>query len=442
MSKRLVRIVCAALAVLMVLSIVVPLMYTSYATEAGTSTADDTAAPAADPPASSSMTAAEKAASDSLSRAAAASSKKAEADAKRQEYQDQMKALQDEAKKIANDLKASETNLAQQKKTKQYYEQQANNLAAQIELLKTDIANKETELAQKQAELEAKALEVKDTTTLFENRLKAMYIMKNDSDLSTVLGVTSFSDAMRYAENLQQISLNDTELIALLRTQQEELDQQAKDVQAALDELSATRTELEQKSTEYAAAIVKVKGDIDNTEATIEANEAAYAENALKQKEAQAAWQEFAKANGSLGFTWDGGTLSWPLPGYYRLSSDYNHVRVIYGVRDVHRGMDLPAPAGTPIYAAARGQVSTIAHWSYGTCVKIDHGSGLVSIYGHMIARYVENGQMVEKGTQIGGVGSTGNSTGNHLHFEVDLNGSPVSPRNYLDPAVVGQLYW
>lgn len=417
----------------MILSIIVPLMYTSYATDATTTP---------EPPASSSMTAEEKAASDSRSKSDSIAASKAAASQKQQELQNQLSALEQERKKLNEQQKANEAALGEQTKKKQYYEQEANNLKAQIELLNLDIANKKTELEQKQQELETKALEVQDTTTLFESRLKAMYMMKNDSNLSTVLGATSFSEAMRYDENLQRISISDTNLIELLRTQQAELQQQAESVQASLDELNATQEVLNQKSTEYAAAIAKVKGDIDATEASIEATDAATAANAEKQKAAQAEWQEFTRANSNLGFTWDGGTLSWPLPGYFRLTSDFGVRRVIYGVPDVHRGMDLPAPANTPIYAAASGQVSTIAHWSYGTCVKIDHGSGLVSIYGHMIARYVNNGDYVEKGTKIGGVGSTGNSTGNHLHFEVDLNGTPVSPRNYLDPAVVGQLYW
>ena len=86
--------------------------------------------------------------------------------------------------------------------------------------------------------------------------------------------------------------------------------------------------------------------------------------------------------------------------------------------------------------------VSTKAHWSYGTCVKLSINSSMVLIYGHMSARYVNDGDVVTRGQKIGAVGSTGNSTGNHLHFELDVNGSPTSLRQYLDPAIESQLHF
>ena len=146
--------------------------------------------------------------------------------------------------------------------------------------------------------------------------------------------------------------------------------------------------------------------------------------------QAQKEWESWARAE-QVDFEFDG-VFSWPLPGYYNLTSDFGTTRVIYGVKDVHRGMDIPAPAGTPIYAAADGTVSTNNHWSYGISVKLSHGNGVATIYGHMIERAVNNGDYVSKGQLIGYVGSTGRSTGNHLHFEVNVNNTPVSAWPYL----------
>ena len=120
--------------------------------------------------------------------------------------------------------------------------------------------------------------------------------------------------------------------------------------------------------------------------------------------------------------------FAWPIPGYTNLSSDFGVGRWIYGKWDVHRGMDVPAPAGTKIYAAADGVVSTNNHWTYGISVKISHGSGLATIYGHMSGRVVNDGDYVTQGQLIGYVGSTGNSTGNHLHFEVMQGGVQIDP--------------
>ena len=129
------------------------------------------------------------------------------------------------------------------------------------------------------------------------------------------------------------------------------------------------------------------------------------------------------------------GEFIWPLPGYTTISSPFGSKRFINGKWDVHRGIDIPAPEGTPIYAAATGIVSTKAHWSYGTCVKISHTESMVTIYGHMVARApgITDGVVVTKGQLIGYVGSTGNSTGYHLHFEVDINGINTDPALFIE---------
>lgn len=133
---------------------------------------------------------------------------------------------------------------------------------------------------------------------------------------------------------------------------------------------------------------------------------------------------------------WNGENYLWPVPGHTYLSSQF-------GWRDLdgdgakesfHSGIDIPAAAGTPIYAAAPGRVSTNAHWSYGICVKVSVNGETINIYGHMQERAegITDGVMVQAGQLIGYVGSTGNSTGNHLHFEVNVGGSSTNPLAYF----------
>ncbi len=354
----------------------------------------------------------------------------------------QMNALEEQLNAVKDNIASTETNIESQQSTQAYYEEQATILANQIEVLKADIAAQEAALLQKQVELEAKVLQVKETKALFEERLKALYIMRDDNELSTILNVTSFESALRYSENVQQISISDTTLIERLRTEETELDTQALQIEEQVNALIETQTQLDAKSAEYQNALVQVNAELSASQAALVAQEAAYGDLAEQYKQAQATWLSFAAPNNNTGFVYDGGTFSWPLPGYFRISSDYNVVRDLYGVIDVHRGIDLPAPAGTTIYASADGAVSTTAHWSYGTVVKIDHGSGLVSLYAHMSARYVNAGDHVQKGDAIGAVGTSGRSYGNHLHYEVNLNSATVDPRVYLDPSVVGQLYY
>ncbi len=416
MSRNVVRIACMVLAVIMIISLLVPTMLTVFAQEVDTETqTDDTAGDAQE-------------------------QEEVDPGMTKDEALQQMNELEDQLQDVKNQIDSLEDDISDQQQTQAYYQEQADIIARQIEVLKTDIENQKTALLQKEVELEAKVLQLADTKKLFEDRLKAMYIMRDDNEMSTLLGVTSFSDSLRYSENLQQISISDTDLIEKYRTEEAELEAQAADIQARVDELTATQEQLDAKSVEYQSALLQVNTQLSESEATLQAQETAYGDLTAQFKAAQETWLSFVTPTEGLDFVYDGGVFSWPLPGYYSISSDYNEARLLWGVWDIHRGIDMPAPAGVTIYAAADGLVSTTAHWSYGTVVKLDHGSGLVSLYGHMSARYVNSGEYVKKGDPIGAVGTTGSSTGNHLHFEVNLNGATVNPRVYLDPSVVAML--
>lgn len=132
--------------------------------------------------------------------------------------------------------------------------------------------------------------------------------------------------------------------------------------------------------------------------------------------------------------------MQYPLNPLPRISSPYGmRVHPISGKRRKHNGTDFPAPEGTPIYAIAAGKVvksKVSTHWTggYGEYIQIDHGEGVHSLYAHIVkgGRKVKVGQRVEEGEHIAGVGTTGNSTGNHLHFEIRVNGRFVDPMKYL----------
>lgn len=151
----------------------------------------------------------------------------------------------------------------------------------------------------------------------------------------------------------------------------------------------------------------------------------------IKAKEREYA-DQIAKVKSESGFM-------WPLAGSYnKLSSLYgNRKHPTTGKYGKHSGIDIPAPSGTPIYAAKSGVVITAekgtgAYWSYGNYVLIAHSDGTSTLYAHMSKLGCKKGQTVTQGNTIGYVGTTGRSTGNHLHFEIRKNGSRVDPINYF----------
>ena len=129
-----------------------------------------------------------------------------------------------------------------------------------------------------------------------------------------------------------------------------------------------------------------------------------------------------------------GGQFVWPAPNYTRISDDYGmRMHPTLGVEKFHNGIDLAAPSGSPILAAYDGDVVGAGYSStMGNYLMIDHGDGLLTIYMHASKLYVSTGAAVSKGQKIAAVGSTGRSTGPHLHFGVRLNGNYVSPWKYL----------
>ena len=387
--KKIVRVICLILAVLMVGTIVGPLFSTAFADETP---------------------------SEKLER------------------------LRKEKAAIEQNIEANKNDVSKAQQLKQYYQMQANNIAAQIEAQKEDIAGCEANLDAKQKELTVQMGKVEQSELNFKARLKGMYEMSRQSPLATLFGLEDFSQMLSYTEYLQRISVSDTELIAELEAQQAELERQAAEIQTQLDELKAKEAELEQMAADYAVSIQNAQAQADEAAAQAAAQELALADKQKEYDAAEAEWRAWAAS--STNETYANGEFQWPIPGFYSLSSDYGDTPMIYGRPDTHRGMDIPAPAGTPIYAAADGVVSTNNHWTYGVSVKISHSPSLATIYGHMTSRAagIADGVVVAKGQIIGYVGSTGNSTGNHLHFEVDVNGAPTDARPYLDPACVSRL--
>ena len=270
-----------------------------------------------------------------------------------------------------------------------------------------------------------------------KERIRFMYESGNTLTIDMLLQSGSFTDMLNKASYIKQLSEYDRmkldEYIGVV--QQVSLTKQAlEEEKETLNEAIAAQ-ETEQQNvqtlmTEKAAEIYGISQEIELQEQEIAAYQAMMQErDALLAKLEQEARQiEYRMA-------YDGGIFVWPCPNYTYISSDF---APRWG--SFHKGVDMAAPAGVPILAAYNGVVAGCAgdgNWNggMGNYVRINHGSGLATIYMHASAVYVSKGQEVAAGDVIAAVGTTGWSTGNHLHFQVEQNGGAVSPWNYIrDP--------
>ena len=310
------------------------------------------------------------------------------------------------------------------------------------------IAEKEQEIVQIEQQLkEARENEV-DQYEAMEQRIRFMYERGNSAYISLILEAENFSEMLNKAEYIEEISNYDREMLKEYQETKEaivflkeQLEKEEEMLQSAQEEAAKKEGEMSDLIDQKEKQIENYETDINNKEKAIKEYEAEIAaQNAtIAALEAQIAQteRELADVSGNdVGETpfYGGGTFCWPAPSYTRISDDYgNRIHPTLGVQQFHNGIDMAAPNGSPILAAESGTVVAATYnSSMGNYIMINHGNGLYTIYMHASALYVSTGQKVTRGQKIAAVGSTGRSTGPHLHFSVRQNGSYVNPRNFL----------
>ena len=308
--------------------------------------------------------------------------------------------------------------------------------------VENDITLNERQLAEAQKRLEGRE-------SVFYKRVRDIYINGRLSYLDVVIGSKDFSDFANRLEVLKRIIDSDITLINEIKKERADIEahkQKLEADRAKLVELEkaalAKQAEIEQKKAERNVVLKKAQNDRATAMQAIEELNASSAQVSAMLKERQAARAAAAAAaaaaaqsSGGQGASdnWVQGTgqLGWPVSG--EITSPYGYrVHPIWGTTIYHSGIDIGVDEGTPVHAADGGVVV----WSgwmggYGYAVVIDHGNGLSTLYGHNSELAVDEGQSVAKGQVISYAGSTGNSTGPHVHFEVRVNGDPVDPMGY-----------
>lgn len=364
-----------------------------------------------------------------------------------------------EIEKAKEQVSGLKSNLTDVEKLKKELEQSKNDLTTfvqqldgqladiqkKIEQYNTMITEKEQEIEETTQELEAAVAQQEEQYAAMKKRIQFMYERSDSFYMETLFGADSISGIVNRADYIEALSRYDREkLDEYVETRKyvelckEELEAEKQVLDEAKEAVKQEEASVNSLIDEKEAQIVSVSGDIANKEAAIKEYEEMIAqENAEIAALEKAVAEERARleAENARARIYNGGMFTWPCPGYKRISDEYgNRMHPILGVEKFHNGIDLAASTGTPILAAYDGDVVAADYsGSMGNYIMIDHGSGLYTIYMHCSALYVSKGQSVYKGQNIAAVGSTGRSTGPHLHFSVRLSGNYVSPWNYLN---------
>lgn len=350
-----------------------------------------------------------------------------------EELEQDKKELNDKIKAADQNLKSISAQKSAERDKQQQLEEEIGAVQEQIGLYmdKIDLVN--NSIAQKEVEIDLKLEEIAASEEQFAKRVRAMYISNtSNSTLNTILTAKSFSDMLNQTEILRRVSESDQQMITQLNQQKQELLELKADLEEEQADLTATKESFDTQNQQLTVLLSQSEA----AESELLQREKQYMLNKEKYaKEIKAIEQEIERviaANAGAGAYGDG-ILSWPLPNNKRISSYFGY-RILYGRQDFHTGIDIPASMGTSIQSADAGKVilTQKSNTGYGWYVVVDHGGGIVTLYAHASAIYVSTGDMVQKGQSLAGVGSTGNSTGNHLHFEVRVNNKQINPLNYV----------
>ncbi len=334
-----------------------------------------------------------------------------------------------EKEKYEAELAAGKKELKDAKAIKNKYDKKMNTLQSQIDTTQSLINQYDVQIASYNEQIEQTEESIDTKLDVYYARARANFEEGSANFLEILLSSESISDFLARLEIIESITAADNAFISGLREEKQALTAYKTDVekskaeqQTLLNNLSGQKAELNVLVKESGALVAEIEDGVNATIAQVEAAEKAW-EDANKKLEAEIAKKSTLEA-------YVGGNFLWPTAGIYKISCKYGpRIHPITKKRSNHHGVDIAAPMHTPILAANSGKVITATYSSvYGNYVVIDHGAGNSSLYAHMTKYTVKVGDTVTVGDTIGYVGSTGWSTGAHLHFEIRIKNSTTDP--------------
>lgn len=361
------------------------------------------------------------------------------------QIQDEINDLEDEANELQDEIDDLQGEIDKQQELKDALEKKIANLQEQIDICNAEIDKLNAQVEQYQKEIDSISAKIEQDKLSFKKRLRAIYMSNSGSNLQILLGADNFSDFLYLAELTASVSARDQILIEGLVESMQTIEKKQAEIDVMLQEQVKIKKTVDEKQSELekeSAAIQDVINQIDADQSKLEDDKASV-EAQIKAKEKEL---ESLNTTGGTNHIYDGGPFLWPVPGYYGVSSGY-------GSRwgSFHKGIDIAGGgiSGKKVVAVADGVI--VKHYNscnhnygksgscgcgggYGNYVTINHGTKdgktYLAIYAHVSRTAVSSGK-VKKGQTIGYVGSTGWSTGFHLHYGISVNGSWVNPMNY-----------
>ncbi|MEE0776676.1 MAG: peptidoglycan DD-metalloendopeptidase family protein [Bacillota bacterium] len=353
------------------------------------------------------------------------------------ELQDKQKELNQNIQNTQEEINSVTTQKNATMEQLEVIEGQLKTLGEEIAALEKDLAQAEIDLANQQKEYDRIQAELEEAQSSMQDRVRGIYVNGDISYWDIIFKSESVQDFLSNYVYFEKITEQDQETIGTIQ----ENKRLAKEL---LDQLQATKDSI-QKMTDskkvQEAQFQQQQAEKQSIMASLESQEDTLMEvlGAFEEESDRVA-AEIQKLTQDSDVVYTGnGIFGWPLPGHNVGSGQGSkfgmRVHPVTGVYKLHTGVDIPASTGTPIRAAEAGKVITASYkGAYGNCVIIDHGNGYSTLYGHQSSIGVSVGETVARGQTIGYVGSTGYSTGPHLHFEVRVNGTPQDPLKYATP--------
>ena len=351
---------------------------------------------------------------------------------------DELSDLRNKQQQLEQKEQKARGELKQLTNTADKLEQLIKDLASQISVAKANLEKKEIaynkavqEVTIAEEKLREKEKELEERRGVLRERVRAIYIEGQVSYLEIILASEDFGDFITRLEYFNRIVDSDQRILADINQKKQEVEKKKEELIVQRDhaaklkgEAAQAKADLDRKNSDYKVALNNNKKAQDDIFEQIDQMEAD--SNALAEKIRKLTAKSSGKVHGTIS--------TYPLPGYYNVSSSYGwRIHPVTGKKSLHTGTDLPAPTGTKVIAAGAGEV-ILAGWygAYGNAVIVDHGGGYTTLYGHNSSLNVSVGDMVTAGQTVSYVGSTGWSTGAHLHFEVRVNGNTTDPMAFF----------